>query len=284
MAGSESKPTLEEYAAEVIATLGFENDRTKAQTLYTINMRSAQSVAQEEPFLGLVEILRKLPARYLDGDPELLFYPPQVPDDLGLKVKPFGSVINKLYRHNVVFNKNWPNKPRDGQWLPEALYTEVDDLLRTRLVCRYLDAPKFVCEHLKAYCDEKGIENRCRPLSTDAGYYAWHYYFRVPVVLSVRGTVEAQHMWVEVQVTTQLAEVITSLTHSLYETRRGGNVSDPHWKWEAASPQFRSAFIGHGLHLLEGVIQSFRDDVFRERDIGGKVRAAGNPGEPKEGE
>jgi hypothetical protein len=239
--GEERKPTLEEYAAEVIAGLGFANDRAKAEALYTLNMRSALFEAQEERCVGVINALRALPATYLTGDPELLFYPNEIPDDFRLKVKPFDSVVHKLYRHNIVFNKNWPREPKGGRWAPENLYTNIDDLLRTRMVCRYLDGPQFVCDRLKSYCDEKGIENSYRELSTDAGYYAWHYYFRVPVVVSVRDTVEPQQVWIEVQLTTQLAEVMTSLTHGLYETRREGNATERHWKWEAASPIFRSS-------------------------------------------
>ena len=70
-------------------------------------------------------------------------------------------------------------------------------------------------------------------------------------------------MWAELQLSTQLAEVITSLTHGLYEKRRAASGDDRggNWKWDAGSPLFRSAYLGHGLHLLEGVIQTFRDDV-----------------------
>jgi hypothetical protein len=66
-------------------------------------------------------------------------------------------------------------------------------------------------------------------------------------------------MWVEIQISTQLAEAITALTHGLYEARREGlsNYSNKSWKWNAKSPEFRSAYIGHGLHLLEGMIQDF---------------------------
>jgi hypothetical protein len=79
----------------------------------------------------------------------------------------------------------------------------------------------------------------------------------------LNGEVQERHIWVEIQLTTQLAEVITSLTHGLYAERREGTARAKHgvWKWDAGSQRFRSAYLGHGLHLLEGVIQIFRDDV-----------------------
>lgn len=124
---------------------------------------------------------------------------------------------------------------------------------------------RFVCERLKEYCVDNNIECKYRELSSDSGYYAWHFYFRVPVELSIGGEINNAQMWLELQLTTQLAEVITSLTHDLYATRRGGGADDPYWKWDAGSARFRSSFIGHGLHLLEGVIQSFRDSVMHDR-------------------
>lgn len=260
------KPNLDEYTAEVLDQLGFKGQMAKAENVYEINMRSARAALGEDPaFLSVVATLRGLPETYLTGDPELLFYPADFPDDLRLKIKPFGSVMEKLHRRNVLHNKKWPAPPPKGALPAERIYVDVDDLLRTRLVCRYLDGPKYVCEQLKAFCDTKGIESNYRELSTDAGYYAWHFYFRVPAVILLAGAAEKQEIWVEIQFTTQLAEVITSLTHALYQSRRADGELIKHWKWIAASPQFRSAFLGHGLHLLEGMIQSFRDDVFKAR-------------------
>jgi hypothetical protein len=126
-----------------------------------------------------------------------------------------------------------------------------------------MDGPKFVCAELSTYCADKNIPCHYRELSTDAGYYAWHFYFKAPVeIMPLGGDVESRLMWVEIQLTTQLAEVIGALTHGLYEERRTGRSSqDGDWKWDANSQRFRSAYLGHGLHLLEGIIQTFRDDV-----------------------
>ena len=84
LSGAQQKPTLEEYTAEVVARLDPRNERVRAETAYNFNMRSAQSAAQQASFASLVGTLRALPSRYLNGDPELLFYPPDVKDDLRL--------------------------------------------------------------------------------------------------------------------------------------------------------------------------------------------------------
>lgn len=253
---AKNRPSFDDYSASFLASLGFNNDKARAENTYAINMRSAKAAAQDSVFAFVVKAIRELPAKYLGGQPELLFYH-EITDDLKIRVKPFESVINKAFRQNILYNKYWPNKLKK----PENFYSDIDDLLRARLVCRYLDGPRFVCEKLQEICDAEGIKCHHRELSTDAGYYAWHFYFKVPVQILINNSPETRSMWVEIQLTTQLAEVITSLTHSLYEGRRVGDKGKDHWKWEAESPEFRSAFIGHGLHLLEGMIKSFRDDV-----------------------
>ncbi|QLF70523.1 hypothetical protein FE840_013810 [Peteryoungia desertarenae] len=126
-----------------------------------------------------------------------------------------------------------------------------------------MDGPEHVCQTLEKECEAAGIEHRYKDVGTDAGYYAWHFYFRYPAELMLGGNIEHRRLWVELQFTTQLAEVITILTHQLYEERRSGRNHGvgSKWKWDATSNRFRSAYLGHGLHLLEGIIQGLKDDL-----------------------
>jgi hypothetical protein len=255
-------PTFELYQSETIRELGFA-DRVTAERNYEFNMRAAhQSIASSSVMNGVMLALKDMTSRYAPGRPDLLFYPAEIPADFGLKKKPFESVINKLYRKNVLYNKSFPGTSRDTI-RPENFYEEIDDLIRTRIVCKYMDGPKFVCEELKRYCGCNGIDAIYRDVSTHSGYYAWHFYLKVPVELMFNTSVEGRSMWVEIQISTQLAEVITALTHELYETRRMGSSAHQsgEWKWDAASHRFRSAYLGHGLHLLEGIIQNLKDDL-----------------------
>jgi hypothetical protein len=258
------KPSFEQYLIAAAGELGFKDDPANAKRSYTFNLRAAhQSVMAGDVMAGVLAVLQEITHRYAGGKPDLLFYPAEIAEDLRFLQKPFRSVIQKLYRRNVVYNRNYPNPPRDGSIAPARLYEEIDDLLRTRVVCKYMDGPRYVCEQLQSHCDSRRVTSHFREISTDAGYYAWHFYFRAPVELMFNNVVHQQQMWVEIQVSTQLAEVITALTHGLYEARRvgGQEIQGKDWKWDASSRQFRSAYLGHGLHLLEGVIQTFKDDV-----------------------
>jgi ppGpp synthetase/RelA/SpoT-type nucleotidyltranferase len=173
---------------------------------------------------GILAALKEMSRHYAVGNPNLLFYPPDRVDDLRILQKPFRSVIDKLYRRNVLYNSSYPAAPRDGFIEVVNFYEEIDDLLRTMIVCKYMDGPKYVCENLSAYCDSIGIVSHYRELSTDAGYYAWHFYFQTPVDLIINKIIDERRIWVEIQLTTQLAEVINSLTHGLYEARRSGRL------------------------------------------------------------
>jgi hypothetical protein len=111
-------------------------------------------------------------------------------------------------------------------------------------------------------------------MNSDMGYYAWHCYMRIPLEIMIHDSVEIKKIWFELQVTTQLAEVITGLTHGLYEGQRvrSSRAMANEWRWRPKSQQFRSAYLGHTLHLLEGIIQTFRDEVLGlEADSGEDV-------------
>ncbi|WOH66044.1 hypothetical protein [Bradyrhizobium sp. BWA-3-5] len=260
-----AKPTADDYLQSVIAELGFENAQL-AERAYQFNMRAAHQSALSSPELGQITAqLRSMPERYAHGRQDLLFYP-AIPQELPLLIKPFASMLDKLYRSNVLYNRQYPDAPAEGGIESSQLYEKIEDLLRTRLVCKYLDGPRFVCEDLKQFCDRNGIQSKFRELSTAAGYYAWHFYLQVSVELMLDTKVVPKNVWVEIQVSTQLAEVLTILTHELYEARRssGPGPKNNDWKWDASSHDFRSAYLGHGLHLIEGVIQNLKDDLLRQ--------------------
>jgi hypothetical protein len=264
------KPLFEQYLLTTASELGFENDPANAERSYKFNLRSAhQSVTSGDVMSGILAALKEMSQHYAGGNPTLLFYPSDRIDDLSLLQKPFRSTIDKIYRKNVLYNRSYPSAPPDGFIEVVHLYENIDDLLRTRLVCKYMDGPKYVCEHLDTHCKAQGIASYFRELSTDAGYYAWHFYFQAPAEIMINHIVEEKQIWVEIQITTQLAEVIGSLTHGLYEARRSGRLDTEGrgWKWDAGSQRFRSAYLGHGLHLLEGIIQTFKDDVLGAQTI-----------------
>ncbi len=67
-------------------------------------------------------------------------------------------------------------------------------------------------------------------------------------------------MNLEIQVTTQLQEILGDLTHPYFQISRiDPNSPDRKWKWETDSNRFRSAYMCHTLHLLEAIMIDLRD-------------------------
>lgn len=207
------------------------------------------------------DILKNATNEY--NPPELLFVSNL--DDLSVLVKPYDSVINKIYRKNVLWNKNWPEPPKSG-WINSNNYlSAINDIFRLRLVCKYSDAPKYLCEAL-----DKNLEGKSYyyPNATEQGYYSWHFYHKVKEEIpDAKGSREVSYR-LEIQFATQLADALNQLTHRMYEKLREEDSSeaDDEWQWKPSDPRFRATFAGHSIHLLEGILLEMKQNQFDKED------------------
>ena len=65
---------------------------------------------------------------------------------------------------------------------------------------------------------------------------------------------------IEIQITTQLQEVIRKLLHKYYEDRRKRIIEeDIKWQWNYKSDEFIANYLGHILHYVEGMIMEIRE-------------------------
>lgn len=199
-------------------------------------------------------------------------YPLFAPQEPRLLIKPFPSFLDKTFRKNVVYNENWPDPPsaQAGWVLPSNWYSRVSDVVRTSLVVKYLDGVKFAVDRLRdlcTECDQGTAQSRYEARAE--GYYAAHVYipgtYEVPaedwdtVRISLR---------VEIQIRTQVQDLIKRLLHDYYEERRDKAAGpDVDWQWSYQSDEFSVNFLGHMLHYLEGVIMSVRDGINQEAGI-----------------
>jgi hypothetical protein len=63
----------------------------------------------------------------------------------------------------------------------------------------------------------------------------------------------------EIQITMQLHDALRDISHEIYQKQRlaiTGSTKD--WKWNFSSQEFLSSYIGHTLHLIEGLILDLR--------------------------
>lgn len=177
-----------------------------------------------------------------------------------LEVKPWRSFVDKTYRENVVTNANWPEPPQDEWIVPDNWYTRIDDIVRTMIVVKYLDGVKFLVEKLKSLCGREF--DHCDWEAKEEGYYAAHFYIKEEFELPPVGfeTVKAS-IRIEIQITTQIQEVISKLLHKYYERKRSKVLDVPEliWQWDYKSEEFKANYLGHILHYVEGMIMEIRD-------------------------
>ena len=202
--------------------------------------------------------LREYNDEYLLNKEYQLLQAMSVPDIL---TKPFDSFLLKTFRKNILENKDFPKSPKDGWILPDNWYSRINDIIRTLVVVKYLDGVEFIVEKIKSLCEEIKRDFNCVFEAKEVGYYAVHIYtkeeFEIPrmdwdtikVITSI-----------EIQITTQIQEVIRRLLHKYYEERR---VLYPQaeelWQWNYRSNEFATNYLGHILHYVEGMIMEIRD-------------------------
>jgi hypothetical protein len=186
-----------------------------------------------------------------------LFTNPEPPDIL---TKCFDSFLAKTFRRNVLDNANWRSEPPEGWLLPQNWYSKISDLVRTCLIVKYLDGVRFTIDAITALSEAHNLQSAVSYEAREEGYYAAH--------ILIHSTADVpQEKWdsqripvtLEIQVTTQLQDVIRKLLHRYYEQRRT-RTADPEtkWQWDYESDEFLTNYLGHLLHYAEGMIMAAR--------------------------
>jgi hypothetical protein len=180
---------------------------------------------------------------------------------LPLFLKPFDSFLLKTYRRNVVENGRWPDSPDGGWLLPTNWFGAINDLIRTYVVVKYLDGVKFLTSKIVDFGTKRKLAPRVDFEAREEGYYAAHVYltrrFEIP---KQNWDTEKVRISVEIQVTSQLQDVLTRLTHPYYEVRRARlQAPQEKWQWLYDSEEFVPNYLGHILHYVEGMIMEVRE-------------------------
>jgi len=124
-----------------------------------------------------------------------------------------------------------------------------------------------------------------RSLENDDGYYAVHLYVEIPVTIIQPDWTQVQiNVKVEIQLATRLQQVLRELSHKVYAERRlEANPDKKSWKWDFSSPQFMAGYLGHSLHLIEGLLINLRDRM-RSEDGEPQIEPEVEPEAPGEGD
>jgi ppGpp synthetase/RelA/SpoT-type nucleotidyltranferase len=175
--------------------------------------------------------------------------------------KPFDSFLLKTFRKNILENSNWPNEPEHGWILPSSWYTQVNDIARTLIVVKYLDGVNFLVDKLHLLLENSGLPFTVDYEAREEGYYAAHVYTKYECEIPRENwDVEKISVKIEIQITTQLQEVIRRLLHKYYEAHRNSpKEMSKKWQWDYTSEEFGANYLGHILHYVEGMIIDIRE-------------------------
>jgi len=266
-----SKPKgLEKYEEWLKKEYSIElNDRLR-NYYETVATKIKRQFEESEYWIKLCKSLKEFEAEYRTSTG----YPLLMPNfKLELGIKPYESFLIKTYRKNILENKNWPNPPEPTKkWIlpnsPSTWYPKINDIARTLIVVKYLDGVEFLANKLLELAEDVSIKSERHYVVTDDGYYAVHIYltqdFEVP---KLDWDTEEIKLKIEIQIMTQLQEVIRQLLHKYYEKERlklKTTHKEIDWRWNYKSDKFRASYIGHMLHYIEGVIVELRDRLREE--------------------
>jgi hypothetical protein len=265
--GAGKPSTLAQYKEWAREKLGVDFDRADIQPLYRLNTAAAKSTVENCPFWSdLSPILEKLHEEYKQAHGAELFLGNPTPE---LLIKTYESVVEKSFRMNVLWNRNWPEPSgrARNQWVTDrTLYALMDDLLRGTIVCTYLDGPDLIAEALQSAAKGYGLTVTVRKLSLEEGHYAHHVYFEIPTEVAIPGpaAIEKIPFTFELQITTQPQQLLRHLTHAYYREQRVKPRPDGDWRWNFRSNKFKARYLSHALHLLEAMILEVRDNPDEE--------------------
>ncbi len=123
-----------------------------------------------------------------------------------------------------------------------------------------MDGVQFLADRMASVWEMHGARCSVFLEARQEGYYAAHVYGRQEfVVPKVSLGTEQINVTAEIQITTQLQEVIRRLLHRYYEERRRAPAKQVKWQWDHSSDEFVANYLGHILHYVEGMIMEIRE-------------------------
>lgn len=247
----------DEFVEWMEAKFGIRNEYAKSN--YESNAARMLNEFQNCKFWQTIGgLLKEWDTEYLQDKGVHLFTKTDLPIVIN---KPYTSLLNKAYRKDCLKNKAFPNEPEMGWVCPQSWFDLIHDIVRTSFIVKYLDGVKFLNQKLMQISKELGCDYNCIYEAHDDGYYAAHASVITKMTIIGMDWQETTHpIEVEIQITTELQEMVKSLLHKYYEDNRRKNIPiDYKWQWDYHNEQFVPNYLGHIAHYLEGMIVEIRD-------------------------
>lgn len=135
----------------------------------------------------------------------------------------------------------------------------LNDLVRTRVECQFLDGVEFFADCLEQLATELGILATREREGRLQGYFAQHFCFEHPVYFRFGGSEEPVRILCEVQIATALATRVWEESHRTYEDWRIRDDQAEEWQWQPTDPRFIARQLGHMIHLADGLLVQLRN-------------------------
>jgi ppGpp synthetase/RelA/SpoT-type nucleotidyltranferase len=225
----------------------------------SVSLAARAQIQSAPSWTNLLMLLERTSQQYFI-DTSYKMFPSDAAMRPDLDVKTFPSVLEKCFRKNAVSNPSWPEPPREGWTTPENWFTSIHDHVRTQFIAKYLDGVEALVDAFDSYCQSSAIKYEITRHARDYGYYSIHIVMHQELEIPGKGAkTETIDFPFEVQIRTELQEIISKLTHKYYESRRlktPNEVVD--WQWKYNSEEFVPNYLGHILHYVEGMIMEVR--------------------------
>lgn len=170
--------------------------------------------------------------------------------------KPESSIRDKLIR-----------KCRENQDNLSAVISEdapppiprMNDLVRIRVSCSYIDGVEFLAQKLEDLAKEMGCSPKLEREGKVEGYFAQHLTLDQSVIYRYGGPEQVATIRCEIQLATELATQVWKSSHGLYERVRGLPNAPEDWQWKPNDLRFMANQLGHMIHLADGLLIDLRD-------------------------
>src|SRR5712691_8015198 len=133
------------------------------------------------------------------------------------KGKGMPRLQSKAYRDSA---HDRGQKGLDDIWPHGVHVPNLDDMVRARIECSYLDGVPFLTKKLFDLAQELKVSPEQKLRGLIGGYFAQHIYFQHRAYFRFGGGEEAVTIMCEIQVGTTLAKVIWEAGHDIYEQSR----------------------------------------------------------------
>jgi ppGpp synthetase/RelA/SpoT-type nucleotidyltranferase len=252
------KPAYDQYKAWLLETHKVSVDPQMENHYAVICDTAHRAFEQCEVWTGIVSGLRELNDKFLISHKCALMkgFSPRI------VTKPFNSFLEKTYRKNILFNSNFPEPPKGGWLLPDNCHSAINDIIRTTITVNYLDGVEYVLGHVQRAASERGVGTASDNEARMEGYYAIHLYYRKEIrVIGRDFTSKECEFSFEIQITTEIKEIVKTILHAFYDKARLAATKDGgrDWRWDYKSDEFVANNIGHVIHYIEGMIVQVRD-------------------------